>query len=84
MWIFVFHIFDKEIYSKCSSGQDNESSKSMMFAAPAFVMAVRPILLSFSPIPTIQFLMYGVSCATFVMAVEWGTRAYLAKLYNLK
>lgn len=36
-------------------GQDNESSKSMMFAAPAFVMAVRPILLSFSPIPTIQF-----------------------------
>lgn len=65
-------------------GQDNESSKSMMFAAPAFVMAVRPILLSFSPIPTIQFLIYGVSCATFVMAVEWGTRAYLAKLYNLK
>lgn len=65
-------------------GQDNESSKSMMFAAPAFVMAVRPILLSFSPIPTIQFLIYGVSCATFVMTVEWGTRAYLAKLYNLK
>lgn len=65
-------------------GQDNESSKSMMFAAPSFVMAVRPILLSFSPIPTIQFLIYGVSCATFVMTVEWGTRAYLAKLYNLK
>lgn len=65
-------------------GENNESSKSMMFAAPAFVMAVRPILLSFSPIPTIQFLIYGVSCATFVMAVEWGTRAYLAKLYNLK
>ena len=65
-------------------GQDNESSKSMMFAAPAFVMAVRPILLSFSPIPTIQFLIYGVSCATFVMTVEWVTRAYLAKLYHLK
>lgn len=82
---FLYFIFlIKKYIPNVQVGQDNESSKSMMFAAPAFVMAVRPILLSFSPIPTIQFLIYGVSCATFVMAVEWGTRAYLAKLYNLK
>lgn len=82
---FLYFIFlIKKYIPNVQVGQDNESSKSMMFAAPAFVMAVRPILLSFSPIPTIQFLIYGVLCATFVMAVEWGTRAYLAKLYNLK
>lgn len=65
-------------------GQDNESSKNMMFAAPAFIMAVRPIFLSFSPIPTIQLLIYAASCTAFVTTVEWGTRAYLAKLYDFK
>ena len=82
---FLYFIFlIKKYIPNVQVGQDNESSKSMMFAAPAFIMVVRPILLSFSTIPTVQLLIYGVSCATFVMAVEWGTRAYLAKLYDFK
>ena len=65
-------------------GENNESSKSMMFAGPALIMAMRPILLSFDFVPVLQFFAFGFSCSSFIMTVEWGTRAYLAKLYNLK
>lgn len=65
-------------------GQDNESSKSMMFVAPALIMAMRPILLSLDFVPVLQFFAFVFSCVSIIMAVEWGTRAYLAKLYNLK
>lgn len=65
-------------------GENNESSKSMMFAGPALIMAMRPILLSFDFVPVLQFFAFGFSCSSFILTVEWGTRAYLAKLYNLK
>lgn len=65
-------------------GENNESSKSMMFVAPALIMAMRPILLSLDFVPVLQFFAFVFSCVSIIMAVEWGTRAYLAKLYNLK
>lgn len=65
-------------------GENNESSKGMMFLAPALIMAMRPILLSLDFVPVLQFFAFMFSCVSIVMTVEWGTRAYLAKLYNLK
>lgn len=65
-------------------GENNESSKSMMFLAPALIMAMRPILLSLDFVPVLQFFAFVFSCVSIIMTVEWGTRAYLAKLYNLK
>lgn len=65
-------------------GENNESSKSMMFLAPALIMAMRPILLSLDFVPVLQFFAFMFSCVSIIMTVEWGTRAYLAKLYNLK
>ena len=65
-------------------GENNESSKSMMFVAPALIMAMRPILLSLDFVPVLQFSAFVFSCVSIIMTVEWGTRAYLAKLYNLK
>ena len=65
-------------------GENNESSKSMMFVAPALIMAMRPILLSLDFVPVLQFFAFVYSCVSIIMTVEWGTRAYLAKLYNLK
>lgn len=65
-------------------GENNESSKSMMFVAPALIMAMRPILLSLDFVPVLQFFAFVFSCVSIIMTVEWGTRAYLAKLYNLK
>lgn len=65
-------------------GENNESSKSMMFLAPALIMAMRPILLSLDFVPVLQFFAFVFSCVSIFMTVEWGTRAYLAKLYNLK
>lgn len=65
-------------------GENNESSKSMMFVAPALIMAMRPILLSLDFVPVLQFFAFMFSCVSIIMTVEWGTRAYLAKLYNLK
>lgn len=65
-------------------GENNESSKGMMFVAPALIMAMRPILLSLDFIPVLQFFAFVFSCVSIIMTVEWGTRAYLAKLYNLK
>lgn len=64
-------------------GENNESSKSMMFLAPALIMAMRPILLSLDFVPVLQFFAFVFSCVSIIMTVEWGTRAYLAKLYNL-
>ena len=64
-------------------GENNESSKSMMFVAPALIMAMRPILLSLDFVPVLQFFAFVFSCVSIIMTVEWGTRAYLAKLYNL-
>lgn len=65
-------------------GENNESSKGMMFLAPALIMAMRPILLSLDFVPVLQFFAFVFSCVSIIMTVEWGTRAYLAKLYNLK
>lgn len=65
-------------------GENNESSKSMMFLAPALIMAMRPILLSLDFVPVLQFFAFMFSCVSIIMTIEWGTRAYLAKLYNLK
>lgn len=65
-------------------GENNESSKSMMFLAPALIMAMRPISLSLDFVPVLQFFAFVFSCVSIIMTVEWGTRAYLAKLYNLK
>ena len=65
-------------------GENNESSKSMMFVGPALVMAMRPILLSFDFVPVLQFFAFVFSCSSTILTVEWGTRAYLAKLYNIK
>ena len=65
-------------------GENNESSKSMMFVAPALIMAMRPILLSLDFVPVLQFFAFVFSCVSIIMTVEWGTRAYLEKLYNLK
>lgn len=65
-------------------GENNESSKSMMFLAPALITAMRPILLSLDFVPVLQFFAFVFSCVSIIMTVEWGTRAYLAKLYNLK
>ena len=65
-------------------GENNESSKSMMFFAPALIMAMRPILLSLDFVPVLQFFAFVFSCVSIIMTVEWETRAYLAKLYNLK
>lgn len=65
-------------------GENNESNKSMMFVAPALIMAIRPILLSLDFVPVLQFFAFVFSCVSIIMTVEWGTRAYLAKLYNLK
>lgn len=65
-------------------GENNESSKGMMFLAPALIMAMRPILLSLDFVPVLQFFAFMFSCVSIIMTVEWGTRAYLAKLYNLK
>lgn len=65
-------------------GENNESRKSMMFVAPALIMAMRPILLSLDFVPVLQFFAFVFSCVSIIMTVEWGTRAYLAKLYNLK
>ena len=65
-------------------GENNESSKSMMVVAPALIMAMRPILLSLDFVPVLQFFAFVFSCVSIIMTVEWGTRAYLAKLYNLK
>ena len=65
-------------------GENNESSKSMMFVAPALIMAMRPILLSLDFVPVLQFFAFVFSCVSIIMTVEWGIRAYLAKLYNLK
>lgn len=65
-------------------GENNESSKSMMFVAPALIMAMRPILLSLDFVPVLQFFAFVFSCVSIIMTVEWETRAYLAKLYNLK
>lgn len=65
-------------------GENNESSKSMMFLAPALIMAMRPILLSLDFVPVLQFFAFVFSCVSIIMTIEWGTRAYLAKLYNLK
>lgn len=65
-------------------GENNESSKGMMFVAPALIMAMRPILLSLDFVPVLQFFAFVFSCVSIIMTVEWGTRAYLAKLYNLK
>ena len=65
-------------------GENNESSKSMMFVAPALIMAMRPILLSLDFVPVLQFFALVFSCVSIIMTVEWETRAYLAKLYNLK
>lgn len=65
-------------------GENNESSKGMMFVAPALIMAMRPILLSLDFVPVLQFFAFMFSCVSIIMTVEWGTRAYLAKLYNLK
>lgn len=65
-------------------GENNESSKSMMFVAPALIMAMRPILLSLDFVAVLQFFAFVFSCVSIIMTVEWGTRAYLAKLYNLK
>ena len=65
-------------------GENNESSKSMMFVAPALIMAMRPILLSLDFVTVLQFFAFVFSCVSIIMTVEWGTRAYLAKLYNLK
>lgn len=65
-------------------GENNESSKSMMFLAPALIMAMRPILLSLDFVPVLQFFAFMFSCVSIIMTVEWETRAYLAKLYNLK
>ncbi len=65
-------------------GENNESSKSMMFVAPALIMAMRPILLSLDFVPVLQFFAFVFSCVSIIMTVEWGTRACLAKLYNLK
>lgn len=64
--------------------ENNESSKGMMFLAPALIMAMRPILLSLDFVPVLQFFAFMFSCVSIIMTVEWGTRAYLAKLYNLK
>lgn len=65
-------------------GENNEPSKGMMFLAPALIMAMRPILLSLDFVPVLQFFAFMFSCVSIIMTVEWGTRAYLAKLYNLK
>ena len=65
-------------------GENNESSKRMMFVAPALIMAMRPILLSLDFVPVLQFFAFVFSCVSIIMTVEWETRAYLAKLYNLK
>ena len=65
-------------------GENNESSKGTMFLAPALIMAMRPILLSLDFVPVLQFFAFMFSCVSIIMTVEWGTRAYLAKLYNLK
>lgn len=65
-------------------GENNESSKGIMFLAPALIMAMRPILLSLDFVPVLQFFAFMFSCVSIIMTVEWGTRAYLAKLYNLK
>ena len=65
-------------------GENNESSKGMMFLAPALIMAMRPILLSLDFVPVLQFFAFMFSCVSIIMTVEWGTRAYLAQLYNLK
>lgn len=65
-------------------GENNESSKGMMFLAPALIMAMRPILLSLDFVTVLQFFAFVFSCVSIIMTVEWGTRAYLAKLYNLK
>ena len=65
-------------------GENNESSKGMMFVAPALIMAMRPILLSLDFVPVLQFFAFVFSCVSIIMTVEWGTHAYLAKLYNLK
>lgn len=65
-------------------GENNESSKSMMFVAPALIMAMRPILLSLDFVPVLQFFAFVFSCVSIIMTVEWGTRSYLAKLHNLK
>lgn len=65
-------------------GENNESSKGMMFVAPALIMAMRPIFLSLDFVPVLQFFAFVFSCVSIIMTVEWGTRAYLAKLYNLK
>lgn len=82
---FLYFIFlIKKYIPNIQVGQDNESSKSMMFVAPALIMAMRPILLSLDFVPVLQFFAFVFSCVSIIMTVEWGTRAYLAKLYNLK
>lgn len=82
---FLYFIFlIKKYIPNIKVGENNESSKSMMFVAPALIMAMRPILLSLDFVPVLQFFAFVFSCVSIIMTVEWGTRAYLAKLYNLK
>lgn len=82
---FLYFIYlIKKYIPNIKIGENNESSKSMMFVAPALIMAMRPILLSLDFVPVLQFFAFVFSCVSIIMTVEWGTRAYLAKLYNLK
>ena len=82
---FLYFIYlIKKYIPNIKVGENNESSKSMMFVAPALIMAMRPILLSLDFVPVLQFFAFVFSCVSIIMTVEWGTRAYLAKLYNLK
>lgn len=82
-FLYFLYLIKKYI-SNIKVGENNESSKSMMFVAPALIMAMRPILLSLDFVPVLQFFAFVFSCVSIIMTVEWGTRAYLAKLYNLK
>ena len=82
-FLYLLYLIKKYI-PNIKVGENNESSKSMMFLAPALIMAMRPILLSLDFVPVLQFFAFVFSCVSIIMTVEWGTRAYLAKLYNLK
>lgn len=84
MRILYFLYLIKKYIPNIKVGENNESSKSMMFVAPALIMAMRPILLSLDFVPVLQFFAFVFSCVSIIMTVEWETRAYLAKLYNLK
>lgn len=82
---FLYFIYlIKKYIPNIKVGENNESNKSMMFVAPALIMAMRPILLSLDFVPVLQFFAFVFSCVSIIMTVEWGTRAYFAKLYNLK